>query len=163
MSEPTGLIKRLRECLPMVGDGMDDKTWCSVLGADLREAIDELTRLQDAWSGAVLQALENGGEANRLRLAAGTAERDALRAALQVALAERDALRDHLSMLRNEGGLIATLRAEATALRAERDALRENVKTFVDADIEWQDEMTALEAERDALKAGLPSLHPPSD
>ena len=40
-----GIVERLCECLPTAADGPDHKTWCGVLGSDLREAADELVRL----------------------------------------------------------------------------------------------------------------------
>lgn len=45
-SEGLGLVERLRQCLPTMDDGPDHKTWCSVLGTDLREAADEIERLR---------------------------------------------------------------------------------------------------------------------
>jgi hypothetical protein len=39
---PYGLVRRLRECLPRLGDEPDHKTWCTVLGSDLREAVEKL-------------------------------------------------------------------------------------------------------------------------
>ena len=45
-SEGLGLVERLRQCLPTMADGPDHKTWCSVLGTDLREAADEIERLR---------------------------------------------------------------------------------------------------------------------
>ena len=40
----SALIERLRQYLPMVGDGPDDKIWCVVLGSDLRAAVEQLVR-----------------------------------------------------------------------------------------------------------------------
>ena len=40
------LVERLRACLPLASDGPDHKTWCSVLGSDLREAVKQLTALR---------------------------------------------------------------------------------------------------------------------
>ena len=54
-NDQLGLVDRLRQCLPTMNDGPDDKTWCSVLGADLRAAIDAI---EDA-----LEALDD--ECNR--------------------------------------------------------------------------------------------------
>lgn len=36
------VLERLRECLPHMGDGPDHMTYCTVLGADLRDAVDAL-------------------------------------------------------------------------------------------------------------------------
>ena len=41
------LADRLRACLPVIGDSPDESTWCCVLGSDLREAVEELTRLAE--------------------------------------------------------------------------------------------------------------------
>ena len=48
------LVERLRDCLPMVSDGQDHKTWCSVLGSDLRSAVVRLELLCDAKERPVI-------------------------------------------------------------------------------------------------------------
>ena len=42
------LVERLRACLPLASDGADHKTWCSVLGSDLREAVAMLGKFAPA-------------------------------------------------------------------------------------------------------------------
>ena len=45
-SDQLGLVEKLLQCLPTMNDGQDHKTWCCVLGSDLREAADEIERLR---------------------------------------------------------------------------------------------------------------------
>ena len=40
----SNLIQRLRECLPTAADGPDHRTYCTVLGEDLRAAVEALSR-----------------------------------------------------------------------------------------------------------------------
>ena len=48
MNNGLGLVAKLRECLPTTADGLDYKTWCSVLGSDLRDAAIEIERFRAA-------------------------------------------------------------------------------------------------------------------
>ena len=45
LNDGLGPVAKLRKCLPTADDGPDHKTWCSVLGSDLREAADEIDEL----------------------------------------------------------------------------------------------------------------------
>jgi chromosome segregation ATPase len=42
----TELLERLQNDLPKMGDGPDYRTWCNVLGSDLREAIETITNMR---------------------------------------------------------------------------------------------------------------------
>ena len=46
--DPKPLVERLEACLPLIDDGPDETTWCSVLGADLREAVTVVAELAAA-------------------------------------------------------------------------------------------------------------------
>jgi hypothetical protein len=54
---PPDLIERLRQALPMLNGGPDDKTWCCVLGSDLRDAVDALAAI--AQTARVPQSMVN--------------------------------------------------------------------------------------------------------
>ena len=58
----SSLIQRLRECLPTAADGPDHRTYCTVLGEDLRAAVEELSRQAEAVPVAFEYRWTNPGD-----------------------------------------------------------------------------------------------------
>lgn len=115
----------------------------------LRERVNGLEQLHASWADGSLA--EVTAERNALRAAVDhlKGERDTLRSALEIAAARSDSQNESISYFEQES---ASHDAALAELTTDRDTLRLEVQRLKDLNFEAQDRYAALEAERDALK-----------
>lgn len=121
----------------------------------LRERVNGLEQLHASWADGSLAELTAERDALRAAVDHLKGERDTLRSALEIAAARSDSQNASISYFEQESASHNAALAEATT---ERDVLRLENQRLKDLSFEAQDRYAALEAERDELETANATL-----